>query len=130
MVMKHTSPLNAWRRFKHLLVATGLFLNFAGIHSLHAQYSISNLWKISTADNRPYVTTNATERAVAYNPTNNHVYLVSRAGSLRVAILDGDTGSEIGFLPTAGISGGTFNLSMIAVAEDGAIYGANLVTLG
>ena len=106
-------------------------LNLAGIHSLHAQYSISNLWKISTADNRPYVTTNATERGIAYNPSNNHVYLVSRAGgSLRVAILDGDTGSEIGFLGTAGVSGGTFNLSTIAVAEDGAIYAANLVTSG
>jgi hypothetical protein len=128
--MKHTSPLGVWRPFTHLLLAIGLLLNFAAFDSLQAQYSISNIWKISTGDNRPYVTTNATERAVAYNPTNNHVYLVSRAGSLRVAILDGDTGSEIGFLATAGISGGTFNLSMIAVAEDGAIYGANLVTSG
>src|SRR5258705_4902429 len=129
--MKYTSSLGAWCQLKHLLAGTGLVLNLAATHSLHAQYSLSNLWKISTGDNRPYVTTNATERGIAYNPANNHVYLVSRAGgSLRVAILDGDTGSEIGFLGTAGVSGGVYNLSTIAVAEDGAIYGANLVTSG
>src|SRR5437867_5666304 len=115
--------------FRRLLFASVLLLCLA--QSLPAQYSLSNLWTISTADNRPYVTTNATERGIAYNPANNHVYLVSRAGtSLRVAILNGDTGAEIGFLSTLGISGGTFNLSMIAVAEDGVIYGANLITSG
>jgi hypothetical protein len=90
--------------------------------------SISNLWSISTSAGRPYVTSGNTERGVAYNPLNNHVYLVSRAGTLRVAILDGDTGAELGFLDVTGISLGTFILSTINVADDGSIYGANLTT--
>jgi hypothetical protein len=115
--------------FNRFLFALGLLLGLA--QSLQAQYSLSNLWNISTADNRPYVTTNATERGIAYNPANNHVYLANRVGTIpRVAILDGDTGAEIGFLNMVGISGGTFTLSMIAVAEDGVIYGANLITSG
>jgi hypothetical protein len=126
--MKATSAFRTSRFFTLFLFTSGLLLGLAP--SLHAQYSLSNLWNISTADNRPYVTAGTTERGIAYNPTNNHVYLVSRAGTLRVAILDGDTGAEIGFLNTAGISGGTFSLSTIAVAEDGAIYGANLITSG
>jgi hypothetical protein len=126
--MKATSAFRTCRFFTQFLFALGLLVGLGP--SLHAQYSLSNLWNISTADNRPYVTAGTTERGIAYNPTNNHVYLVSRAGMLRVAILDGDTGAEIGFLNTAGISGGTFSLSTIAVAEDGAIYGANLITSG
>src|SRR6059036_3390439 len=123
--MKPASPAAVFRHLR-LLFTAGLFLALAAMESLHAQYSLSNLWKISTADNRPYVTTNLTERGIAYNPLNNHVYLVSRASGLRVVILDGDTGGELGFINVLGISGGTFNLSMIAVAEDGAIYGGNL----
>ena len=99
------------------------------IARLQAQtITISNLWSISTADGRAYVTSGTTERGIAYNPMTGHVLLVSRAGALQVAILNGDTGAEIGFLDTTGISGGTFALSLIGVAEDGAVYGANLST--
>lgn len=88
--------------------------------------SISNLWSISTADGRAYVTSGATERGVAYNPVTGHLLLASRAVGLQVAILDANTGAELGFLDTTGISGGTFALSLIGVADDGAIYGGNL----
>ena len=98
--------------------------------------TISNLFSISTTNGRPYVTNTApnsyTERGVGYNPLNNHAYIVSRSAvpvaGLKVAILDGNTGAEIGFLNVSGISGGTFVMSTIAVADDGAIYGANLTT--
>src|SRR6185436_8759832 len=52
--------------------------------------------------------------------------IVSRNVALRVAIVDGDTGADLGSLNVSGVAGGTFALSMITVAEDGAIYGANL----
>jgi Domain of unknown function (DUF4623) len=94
--------------------------------------TISNLFSISTTNGRPYLTNSAvgtyTERGAAYNPVNNHAYIVSRAGTLRVGIIDGDTGADIGLLNVTGISGGTFALSTIAVAADGAIYAANLTT--
>src|SRR2546425_1473074 len=99
------------------------------IASARAQtITISNLWSISTAAGRTYVTTNTTERGIAYNPATGHVLLVSRAGGLQVVILNSQTGAELGFLDTTGISGGTFGLSLIGVADDGAIYAANLST--
>ncbi len=75
---------------------------------------------------RPYLTTDNTQRGIAYNPLNNRVYLVNRAGGLSVRILDGDTGADLGTLDVTGITGGTFALSAIGVGADGAIYAANL----
>ncbi len=104
-------------------------LCFVRIPNARAQtITITNLWSISTSDGRAYVTSGTTERGIAYNPATGHVLLVSRAGSLQVVILNADTGAELGFLDTTGISGGTFVLSLIGVADDGAIYGANLST--
>ena len=109
-------------------IAAVLF--FVWIASLQAQtITISNLWSISTADGRTYVTSGAFERGISYNPATGHVLLVSRAAGLQVAILSAETGAELGFLDTTGISGGTFVLSLIGVADDGAIYGANLSTM-
>ncbi|MEW6159900.1 MAG: LamG-like jellyroll fold domain-containing protein, partial [Verrucomicrobiota bacterium] len=68
------------------------------------------------------------ERGLAYNPTTDHLLVVARANSTdirKIAILDAAAGSEVGELKTTGISGGTFPLSRIAVADDGAIYAAN-----
>jgi hypothetical protein len=72
--------------------------------------------------------TNATVRGFTYNSTTNRLYVVDRDGGLAVDILDGDTGMMVGSLDTTGITGGTFVLSMIDVADDGAIYAANLST--
>ncbi len=93
--------------------------------------TVSNLWSISTAEGRAYVSAVAGghyERGVAYNLANNHAYIVSRNGGVKVAIVDGDTGAELGFLNVTGGTGGTFALNQIGVAEDGSIYGANLTT--
>ena len=73
-------------------------------------------------------TPDSNQRGFAYNPANNHLYVVSRTGSLSVPILHGDTGAQIGTLNTTGITGGTFAANMIRVADDGAIYATNLVT--
>jgi hypothetical protein len=75
----------------------------------------------------PFPTDN-NQRGMAYNPTNNRVYVVNRTGGLSIAVLDGDTGAQVGTLSTTGITGGTFILSTIGVGADGAIYGANLTT--
>ncbi len=96
--------------------------------AVQAQFSLTNVWSISTDAGRAYVTSGQTERGIACNPATRHVLLVSRATSLRlaIAILDGETGAEAGFLNTNGISGGTYPLNMIGVADDGAIYAGNL----
>jgi hypothetical protein len=42
-------------------------------------------------------------------------------------VVNADTGADVGVIATNGISGGTFLLNQIGVADDGNIYAANLV---
>jgi hypothetical protein len=90
--------------------------------------SFTNLWNLGTGAALDYLATGNTERGVAVNPVTGHVLVVSRAGGLKVVVLDGQTGVEVSRLDVTGISGGTFALSTIAVADDGVIYAANLVS--
>jgi hypothetical protein len=75
---------------------------------------------------RAYLTSDNTQRGLAYNPATGHLLVVNRAGGLSVQILDGTTGEDIGTLDLTDVSGGTFAGNMIGVAEDGAIYMGNL----
>jgi hypothetical protein len=94
-----------------------------------AQYVVSNIWSISTSEGRSYVTSASNnDRGLAYNPVTDHVYIVGRSNGLKVAVLNASDGSEIKFLDITGVSVGTFALSLISVADDGVIYGANLTT--
>jgi hypothetical protein len=69
---------------------------------------------------------------LAYNALSNHVLVVSRVGSSLVHVLDGDTGAELRTLdPGIGtIGGGTFDVNMVGVADDGAVYVCNLTLDG
>ena len=69
-----------------------------------------------------------TQRGIAYNPTNNHVYVADRNTGTFIRVLDGDTGALITSLDTTGIAGGTFTINQIDVGGDGAIYVGNLAT--
>ena len=79
------------------------------------------------------ISTNEFERGMAYNPTTGHLLVVDRSANSSlnsdVHVLDGQTGADLGILDTNGIlSGGntSFPMNMIGVADDGAIYAANL----
>ncbi len=100
--------------------------------------SLLELWKIAPGD-QAYMTTGNTERGVAINPVTGSVLLLSRAGGPQVYVLNGNDGSdgsaELGAPRTLSpmdaegnfpIAGGTFSLNLVAVAEDGAVYAANL----
>jgi len=69
-----------------------------------------------------------TERGIAYNPATGNVLLVSRNGGTKVIALDGQTGAFLKVMDVTGVTGGTFALSTVDVAADGAIFAANLVT--
>ncbi|HYE32018.1 MAG TPA: immunoglobulin domain-containing protein [Methylomirabilota bacterium] len=88
---------------------------------------LRKLWQVAPGD-ITWLTTGATERGLAYNPTTGHVLVVSRAGGNNVWILDGETGAELGQLSMGEglLSGNLFPINMIGVADDGAIYAANL----
>src|SRR4051794_25448945 len=129
--MSHSSMYKLWSSLLGLILTSSAI----NVGAQAINYSVSNLWSISTSAGRPYLTnasaTSYSERGAGYNPVLNHAYIVSRAttfGGLGVAILDGDTGATLGSLSVAGVSQGTFFLSTIDVAEDGTIYAANLTT--
>src|SRR5687767_1621376 len=96
-----------------------------------AQWSLQQLWSVPPLV-RPYLGTNNAERGMAYNPVSGHVLVASRFGaSPSVHVLDRGTGADLGTLsvPTSVVAGGTFALNLIGVGADGAIYGANLITV-
>jgi hypothetical protein len=87
----------------------------------------------SVAGPYPYLGTVNLERGLAYNPTTGNLVLVSRtnqAQGTNVRILSGTTGADVGFLDQTGgtVTGGTFLMNMVGVAQDGAIYVSNLQT--
>lgn len=91
------------------------------------------LWSLAPGS-RAYITTDASstpnQRSIAYNALSNHIYVVSRTGAgtgLTLNVLDAATGTHLYQLNTNGITGGSIILLAIAVADDGAIYAANMV---
>jgi hypothetical protein len=75
-----------------------------------------------------YLTNADTERGLACG--NSHLYLVSRNGGDFIRILDAKTGADLGALNLGSglVSGGTYDVNLVAVGGDGAIYVGNLAT--
>ena len=82
-----------------------------------------------------YITTGAYQRGLSYNPATGNLIFVDRQAdgngspvfSGSIYILDPLTGSSLGTLNPAGMAGGTYVDCAVAVADDGAIYIANMV---
>src|SRR5688572_19282266 len=75
------------------------------------------------------------QRGMAYNPITGHLLVVDRSpnspANNAVYILNGETGEPIGQLDNSStLAGGNaaFTLNLIGVADDGAIYVANLTS--
>jgi hypothetical protein len=95
---------------------------------------LTPLWTLPPGS-RPYLGEDNSQRGLAANPVNGNVLLVSRTGSNQVVVLDGATGAEKHKLrmtleDETAISGGTFAVNLVGVANDGAVYVANLTTDG
>ena len=67
-------------------------------------------------------------RSVAYNPQTDHVLVATRMYGNNIFILDAATGDSLGKMSTEGLvtANSTYPLNMVAVAEDGTIFIANL----
>ncbi|HEX7862078.1 MAG TPA: immunoglobulin domain-containing protein [Verrucomicrobiae bacterium] len=83
----------------------------------------------------PFLGISNLERGIAYNALSNHVVVVSRADGVKLHVIDGDTGAYLWEMqtPTSIITNtastpGGFRLNMVGVADDGAVYAANLTT--
>jgi hypothetical protein len=71
-------------------------------------------------------------RAIAYSALSNQVYLITRSGQtagLAIYALNAATGEDLYPLNTEPVSDGTIVLLAMGVAEDGALYAANMVDL-
>ena len=93
---------------------------------------LSVLWQLSPGS-RTYLANSAlpTERGLAFNPVSKRLILVSRASSsLHMYVLDAESGADLHEMNISGITGGTYTLSLVGVADDGAVYAANLTTSG
>lgn len=81
----------------------------------------------------PFITgdgTTQSQRGMAYNPLTGHLLIAHRAGQ-SIHAIDGATGAEVGTMPfTVMVDAGNtgFRLSKIGVADDGAVYVANLTS--
>jgi hypothetical protein len=95
--------------------------------------ALTELWHLAPSS-RPYLTTSNTERGMDYYPANNRVYLASRV-SKTIRILSGTDGAETGSLLTDSVANGNdggesgFDLNMLGVADDGAVYVCNLANV-
>ncbi|HWQ92223.1 MAG TPA: DUF4623 domain-containing protein, partial [Clostridia bacterium] len=91
---------------------------------------LTPLWVLPPLS-RPYLTVASlpTERGMAYNPATHRVLVVNRI-TPRVYVLDAESGDDLHELNMAGVTGGTYPLLMIGVADDGAVYAGNLTTDG
>lgn len=92
------------------------------------------LWSLAPGS-RPYLNEDNTQRGLALNPLNGNVLLVSRSGSNQVVVLDGQTGAEkhkLGMLlgDETPVSGGTFAVNQVGVANDGVVFVGNLTLDG
>lgn len=118
-----------------LRLLCGTLVVLSCIHSLKADFSLEALTSFGGGDgwlapgeSSGFLGTTGLQRGLAYNQSNNELYLVDRNGGQFVRVLDGSTGALLRTLDTTGVTGGTFASNMIGVAGDGAIYMGNLST--
>ncbi|MDB6108860.1 MAG: hypothetical protein JWR69_610 [Pedosphaera sp.] len=85
----------------------------------------SSLWSLAPG-NRTYLANDDAQRGLAYNPVSGNVLIISRTPTNGVHILNSTNGADLGTLNVSVVSQGTYLLNMIGVADDGAVYAANL----
>jgi len=107
----------------------GTITSFAAHLTVLPPGVMTPIWSLAPGSRAYLTSTSNNQRGMAYNPVTKHLVLVNRAGTVSVNVLDAATGADRGTMSVAGITGGTFNLLMIGVADDGAIYGANFGSL-
>lgn len=97
----------------------------AQVHS----YQLNTMWSIAPQFPYDWVSTNNTQRGLAYNAATTHLLSVSRypATNAAVYILNSETGDLLGNLSTNGIFPDiNFPLNLVGVADDGVVYACNL----
>ena len=124
-----TIPERNMNTRKFLKSVTAAHLLLAGACITLPADELSLKWNLPPGSTSFLATDNA-QRGAAYNPVSDNVLVVSRTEESAIYVLAGSDGSELYTLDNdpSIITGGTFILNMIGVAEDGAVYAGNLST--
>lgn len=95
----------------------------------HAGTTLTQKWALAPGGAEDYITTGDTERGIAFNPMTGNLLLATRAGGIRLIVLNPADGAKKHEMDTTGISGGNSGVifNMVGVAADGAVYACNLV---
>ena len=92
---------------------------------------MTNLWSLAPGS-RTYLTTGDTQRGLGYDTNLNRLVLVSRSTTNGVHLLNASTGADEGEMDIAALltitPPGALAVNMCGVADDGAVYVANLTT--
>ncbi len=102
---------------------TALIIICLGVSALTAQ---QNQYPVRWAVSKYMDPGNDVTRGMAYNKATDHVLIATRKFGTDVIILDAASGDSLGILDTGIISGGTYPINLVAVADDGTIYVCNL----
>ncbi len=96
----------------------------------------NKIWSLG-AGTRPYLNSVPWERGMAYNPVTDGLLVATRTGTgnfgpAKIYVLDAATGADRHQLDMTGVTevGSIFPLNVVAVAEDGVVYGLNMTLQG
>ncbi|MEY2428130.1 MAG: hypothetical protein QOJ40_1015 [Verrucomicrobiota bacterium] len=91
---------------------------------------VNMLWSVgSGAAGYSYLGTGDTTRGITYDTNLNRVIVAAQTGGPGLYLLDGNLGSNLGTLSTAGMYAGGVNgwlVDQVGAADDGAVYAGNL----
>ncbi len=114
---------------KKFILLIAMLLIFTGAVSAMVDSTSAPVWKISAdTPNQAFIKADLMTRSIAFNRLTDHLLVATRTGGARIVILNAATGDSVGIMDTASLTGGTYVLNKVTVAEDGAVYGCNLNT--
>jgi len=112
---------------KKLLASLILLLATAAFASVDS--TSMAIWQVKSEQARQnFIKNDNMTRSIAYNKGTNHLLVATRTGGPRIVVLHATTGDSLAQLNISGVSGGTYVVNKVAVAEDGVIYACNFET--
>lgn len=110
-----------------LQALAGAMLFASGSEIAAQSFTFDKAWSLAPGD-RSYLTSDNTQRGMAYNAATGNLLLVNRSGGVSINKIRASDGADMGTLSLGSgiVTGGTFTANLIGVADDGAIYLGNL----
>ena len=114
---------------KRSVLLLSLLILFSGSAFALVDSTSVPTWKVSVDDAAQfYFKNNDLTRSIALNKVTNHLLIATRTAGHRIVVLNAAKGDSVGQLNMTGVSGGTYPLNKVGVADDGVIYACNLNT--